>query len=544
MKWIVADTEDDSEEIFKKDKTAQVARNKKVTQIFARTSEGKTFYNKGDTAQFLKWLESEAPCICYFHNLQYDLGNTHRNDLDKIDWLLVGSRLIKSRWNKVEFRNSLNLFPMTVKKLGEGLGFEKLKMDIRSKAYVRRDVDIVFRALELMQEEMAEFDVALPSTLGGLCVRVWKAMGGDNWFDNSEMSKAALYGGRVEIFAEGGKGNYDYVDINSLYPWAMTQKFPDAADAFDDIPNFGVAEITIKIPRCDVAPLPARRDDGSVYFPTGTIRGIWTVPEIRAAEKYGAKIMKFHAGQGSDSGSFYYDQFVREFYHRRLKTDNDGKKLIYKLLMNNLYGQLAMGGEMTRSVFITDDDFQRGYCFGIPFGKKQLLNCSIPHPSHVNFMHAAYVTGMGRVRLLEHLHLIPPDRLVYCDTDSIIYENSSGESLFPVGRELGEMKLEKSGSEVRTILPKCYFFDGEAKAKGVRKNLASEYIQKGEVTFEQPYKLREAVLFYDRENKKPLSVWHKITKRLNAKYNKKTFDAGRWFPLQVSTRTQKSAGLE
>lgn len=346
MKTLFLDTEDNSPELLK---TTNEAFHKRTTQIAAMTDDGGTYHNRGDIPAFLKWLKSHGKCFVYAHNLQYDLGNLFRHEMDCLDVTMVGGRMIKARWNQATFYDSHNLFPMPLRVLGKAFGLEKGQLDTESKEYVMRDVEIVREAVQSLQGFAAEYGVTLPATVGGLAVKIWKSLGGENWTDTSEFSHESLFGGRVEIFSNGGEGRIVYTDVNSLYPSAMLGKFPDAMENHGNtLPEFGAAEVEIDIPAMDIAPLPFRREDGAILFPCGKLRGVWTIPEIKFAVESGAKIKRVIRAFGSKTGTANYAPFISKFYSERLKTTSEAHKLFFKLLMNNLYGQLAVGGEITR----------------------------------------------------------------------------------------------------------------------------------------------------------------------------------------------------
>lgn len=524
MDFTAFDTEDNSRELLA---AGRSGFEKQVTQIAAITSRGQTFHNRGNVIEFLKWIKQTETGILYSHNLQYDMGNLFGRALDLPDPLLVGSRLIKTRWQGKLFHDSFNLYPLALERLGAAFGLAKLPFDPNSREYVFRDCEIVLRAVNYALKHAQGFGVEkLPATIGGLAVRIWKALGGENWFDDFDLSQQSYYGGRVELFRPEASGRLRYVDVNSLYPAAMRCDFPVALDAGQDISGFGIARVTIKVPEMDVAPLPLRMDDGEVWYPYGRFTGVWTMAEIQNAVWLGAKVLKVHESYGSRTGHPYYRDFVDHLYLHRLAADKEGNeagKLFFKLVLNNLYGQLACRGGCIRSI-----DLGKGANMQGPiYGNKRLIEANFPLPDHVNFSHAAYVTGYGRLILQDYMRLLRPEQLIYTDTDSIIFQLRKGERMpFELSDQIGAMKLEGEGVYARCYAPKSYNWNGCYKAKGVRKKNAQVFLETGTVTEESPYRFREAVEFYDRGNAKQLSVWRKITKRFFSNYTRKRFCAG------------------
>lgn len=525
-KIIIFDTEDNSPEILAKKKSGF---DKKVTQIAALSLDGKSeYYSKGNIKEFKKYIRLEK-AIVYAHNVQYDIGNLFADELDELNVTLIGSRMINARWHGVEFRDSMNLWPMGVKSIGDAFGLKKKELNIRSKGYVFRDVEIVKKALSFTFDMAEEYNVeAMPNTLGSLAVKIWQGLGGSNWYCDLDFCRAALYGGRVELFEKEAYGKLFWTDINSLYPYVMTYEYPDSIKSLIDIEGYGVAGVTVQIPNdVFITPLPYRLDSGRIQFPKGKINGIWTFAELRQAIAVGCKILKLHDAVGSKTGSTYYKEFVEHFHKKKNEAQaqkNLAKKTFYKLLLNNLYGQLAMRGVITKII------------------RSQATDKWTSLPKHVNYMHGSYVTSYGRIELYKYLNKIGK-KLIYCDTDSTIFHGPI--SSFALGKELGQMQLVTKGKYCETYNPKTYVFDHEYVAKGVPKLKAKDYITNKVVEYDQPYKFRDAIRFFERGNTKKLSVWRPIEKKLVSEYDlKRLGDDGRFYPKEPMEDTKQELQLE
>ena len=138
MKTIVFDTEDDSAELLEAGKSGFDKKLLLTAAIDCDTGERKIWRGESGREKFLDWLIS-MDCVVkvYAHNLQYDLGNLFPHKIDDLDVVLVGGRLIRADWgNKIRFRDSYNLFPMSLKVLGSSIGLEKKEFDVNSEAYV------------------------------------------------------------------------------------------------------------------------------------------------------------------------------------------------------------------------------------------------------------------------------------------------------------------------------------------------------------------------------------------------------------------------
>lgn len=536
MNFICFDTEDNSKELLA---SGRSGFEKQVTQIAARTAGGDDYYSRGDCTRFLGWLESRPEKFVYAHNLQYDLGGLFGDKLDVLDPIFVGGRLIRAGWQDKVFVDSFNLWPMSVKKLGDAFQLEKLATDSMAsdKIYVFRDVEIIRQAMLFAWQFCHALKIGkCPATLGGLCVKVWHEIGGRNCHDTSEFAREALYGGRVELFKPcNDTPSICYTDINSLYPSQMLKDYPGPLAPWkNDFPTFGFINCQIKLPETELGLLPHRDGNGRITFPYGKLNGTWTVPELKHAILRGGKILKINKVFGSNEATRPYDTFVQKIYHKRLAAKTGAEKLFFKLLLNNLYGRLGASGVIARGVNQTKENFQNG----VPYGGKVLLNCQLPASEETNWGHAAYVTSYGRLALLEYLELIGAHNMIYCDTDSTIFDCPDKKIPFGIGRELGQMKLESWEKHCETFAPKVYCVGNSYKAKGVPVRLAETFIKTGKASFDLPFRFRESIRFYDaREdlpaNTKKLGVWRNIVKHKITNYDKKILRGNRYFPCEI-----------
>lgn len=533
--FICFDTEDDSKELME---AGRSGFEKKVTQIAAISAEGKKYYNRGDVEAFKTWLTRQPEKFIYSLNIQYDLGNLFGSELDTLDVVMVGGRTIRANWGKKVFVDVFNIWPMSVKKLGTAFGIEKIETAnmATDKEYVYRDVEIIREAMLFAWRFVDSLGLPyLPATLGGLCVKVWKHWGGENVHDSTAISREAYYGGRVELFKiVNEENNVCWTDINSLYPFVMQQRFPDVLEEWGtDLPEYGVATVTMSQPKADLVTLPFRNAAGRILYPYGKFKGTWTIAELREAERRGARIDKVHTCMGTNGYLVPYGTFVNRLYNMRLESKSEAEKLFYKLLMNNLYGRLGTSGCIGRSVWQNE----RNKFDGTPYGDKVLVNYNMPLSDETNWSHAAYVTAYGRIDLLKYMDLIGALAMIYCDTDSNIFDCGNKVIPFDVGSALGQMKLEGWLTQCKTYAPKLYeTSNGEGskfKAKGVPIKHAERFIRTGHAEFDLPFKMREAIRFYDRKNARKLSVWRNVQKFRRQEYDRKNLIGNRFFPCKV-----------
>jgi hypothetical protein len=543
--FLVFDTEDDSKELLESGKSGF---DKTVTQIAAITSDGAHYHNRGDVESFKQYLLRMAKEGYRYHyalNIQYDLGNLFGAELDELDCTLVGGRMIKAVWGPIIFVDVYNIWFQGVKSLGEVFGLKKLELDIHSREYVYRDCEIIREAMLYVWK--FAFDLGLdnvPPTLGSLGVKLWRYWGGETVSDSSSICRKAIFGGRVELFkTHSESSSVAYTDLNSLYPFAMTKGFPGLLELTGRSPkSMGVVEATVQIPEREIMVLPWRSKEGKIFYGYGKLRGVWTCQELRAAEERGATILRVHNSLTTDEVIYPYKTYMERIYHIRIESKSPAERELYKRLMNTLFGRTGTSGEIGRTVYQSEKTKRNGV--GVPYGSRVLVTYKMPLGDEVNWCHTAHITSYGRLELLKYMETIGAPKLIYCDTDSTIFDCPSRTIPFETGKTLGKMKVETykaldgSTSDYWPLClawaPKQYKLAEQYKAKGVPKAKQVEFITTGRAEYDMPFKFREAVAFYDRGNLKRLSVWRKVCKENRAFYDKKILVGNRYFPCKVT----------
>ncbi len=558
--FICFDTEDDSRECAARVKAGVKGASmfdKRVTQIAAIAANGRQWYSgSGDVKAFLKWLKVQPEIYVYSLNMQYDLGNLFGHELDELDVTLVGSRMIKAVWGKVKFVDVYNIWFMSVKDLGDKFGLKKGELDEYSREYVFRDVEIIREAMLFIWRKVTELGLEyVPATAGSLGVMLWRAWGGETVPESNEICRDAIFGGRVEIFKTCNDSfkrwlagrpvttrnqeiypnlpeDIAYTDINSLYPSQMMKAFPGhLEDTGKEIKEFGLVHASVNVPNNqEIQVLPYRTEEGKILYGYGKFTGVWTVAELQQAERDGATIDKIHACYTTDESIYPYRTYVDRVYKFRLAAESTPEKEFWKRMMNTLYGRTGTMGNIWRTVYQTENNKTSG----VPYGCRVLCEYQMPLGEEVNWSHTAYITSYGRLELLKYMRLVGAEKMIYCDTDSCIFDAPGQKLPFECSKELGKMKFESWEQIAIPYAPKMYQLGGKFKAKGVPKKLQQEYIETGHAHFDLPFKFKEAVKFYDRGNVKRLSVWREIEKQNRANYDKKILKDGRYFPCKIT----------
>lgn len=509
---------------------------------------GESWVWKG-AGHFRKWCDKqqgEKP-IVICHNLEYDLVNEFAEFYPYLQLNYLKGRLISARYKNVKFLDSGNHFRMTLKKIGEAIGIQKKEMDIYDESYVTTDSWICLKAMIGARDYIASLGGRIGATSGSSAVSVWEHMVEKEFSTGSvdtPFLRAGYYGGRTEIFASHMEGCIKGYDINSMYPFCMKHDYPEYLMEDSTFGKAqGMADVTISVPHgLFVAPLPWRTEKDSLWYPVGVFRGTWTYDEIRYAEKLGSKVLKVHMAYGCNNLVRPFDEFIDTLYAKRKASTSSAEKMFLKVLMNSLYGKIASKSQVTRTVSrhtllnarhdrlheVKWIDHQRG-----------LLDYFTPPPPYVNVCWGSMITANARLLLTKYLARVAPDKLIYCDTDSLYGESIS----LPESDELGGMKLERTAKVMNVIQPKAYQIDEFYKAKGVPKpkmkkdsdgndtdtieiDFAKQYIDDGFTEFQAPIRFRASL----NSKRGKVNQWVKHSKSRKTAYSHKRFSNGTYFP--------------
>ena len=247
---------------------------------------------------------------------------------------------------------------------------------------------------------------------------------------------AAQYGyagGRFELFRMGRHlGPVYSLDINSAYPWAISQ-LPSLSEGFwrhkegfiphwDTPAEFGIYYVTMR--HMDIKnpqPLFHRSIQGNITFPSWVSGWYWT-PEVEMLIKHlEPGQYQIHEGWeylGWKTRPFEY--FVNDYYNtrKRMKADGIGSEKAIKLALNSLYGKMAqrVGWERTGTA-----------------------------PKWHQLEWAGWVTSKTRATLYDVLRRIPWQHQIAVETDGL-YTTYSPELLgIEDSKNLGGWEVKEYG---------------------------------------------------------------------------------------------------
>ena len=245
--------------------------------------------------------------------------------------------------------------------------------------------------------------------------------------------------GRFEILKKGYIGKSFLYDINSAYPYTLSQipnittgKWKKGLTKIHPDALMGFFKIKAKIPDEKFVPPFWYVKNKRLMFPVGTFTTFATLEELKVADPSHYEIIE--SWQYFDRNPSYpYKDFIESIYDKRqqLKQDGNSMQLVLKLILNSIYGKTAQKiGNRIGNLF--------------------------------NPVICAQITGHARAILYNFIMINSLENdLVSMATDSIL----STKKINVNSDKLGEFKFEKSADDTYVIQNGINRMNGEWKKK-------------------------------------------------------------------------------
>lgn len=451
----------------------------------------KFFYDRESMEQY--FIENKGLFIAT--NLEFDANAVFKKGFSLYPFkpFFRGGRMIMGDCEKSRFADTMNFWPVGVKRLGDFLDIPKMASPDFSKIpktrdewdywkrYNSNDAYISFKFWEYLQKSMNGLGGSLKKTIGSSAMDLYKRkylkypLRRTSLTDFKQITKA-YFGGRCEVFKRGRIRNMNYYDFRSLYPSVMAaNEYPDPNSMrylhhglkrhINDLE--GVSQVKIEVPDTYYPLLPFLND--RLLFASGMIKGWYSHVELRKALDLGCKIVRIGPQYAFSRTFAPFKDFVNDLFklRMRLQKENNPLELMVKIIMNSLYGKFAQKPQTSEVVYLPPlekvkiekvlmecDSSQ--LCHDYAIVKKTLKDEKIP--AYTIPILSIYTTAYARIKLFDTLI---KSKAVYCDTDSIITSRTMFE-----GDGLGMLKLEKRIKEGIIIRPKMYELDDNVKLKG------------------------------------------------------------------------------
>jgi hypothetical protein len=448
-----------------------------------------------------------------------------------------------------------NFWQASARALGAMLGLPKYDIDFERCSdeelaiYCFRDTEIAVEAVARWYATVARLDLGLAaSSLAGQAYNCYRhrymrrKILAHQDAEVRALEASGYYGGRCECWRLGAQreGPYVALDINSLYPYVMSShpmpavctdylepcSLVDLADVLRE--HGAIAEVELDTP----LPIYPLRLEGKLLFPTGRFVTVLCTGSLQEALRRGHLLAVRRAACYRMEDLF--SEYVRDFYLLRLEAQAEGRGVeakAAKLLLNSLYGKFAcreqviedLGdappGEYTRETYydMPTRTWSTEYSlFGARFavrGYRYLRQAVVAIPAHV--------TDWGRMELWRIIEEVGLDRMIYCDTDSVIIRSSDLPRLEGriEDRRLGALKVEGEYKQLTIYGPKDYRADSLRRCKGVPARASED--ASGTWTYAQF--LRQAS--HMRAGESSQLLVRTVTKERRGRYDKGTLNA-------------------
>ena len=484
--------------------------------------DGECLYEFLNINELVEWLlEEDSKIDLWFHNLDFDglffLKSEFMKTGTDIKLIQSGNMLLSFKIGNVTFKNSLALFPMSLKNLvrkflavndenwedDKGNGLELIGDDLVK--YCSLDVLYLDMALsKFMKYFRDEFDIEISMTVPSTAMKVWrKFFNPDKEFINRNrrhnfFDEGYYLGGHTEKFINGRYifRHVRYYDVNSLYPSVMRDlEFINSklkrvkADlrVLKRLVKRGelfYCEVDLNINNEYLRFFPVYNEmTKSNDYPFG-------VHTIKMSEKGIDFVLKYGGWDniinvrtilvGYDRKVIKpFERYVDVFYKAR-KSD-PSNDLVYKLLLNGLYGKFGMKIDRETKVLNSTSEKMPKRIINNEVGVMSVFDEKLPfyQLDTVRYDIAGKVTETARLLMGDYINQIRlefgDESVIYTDTDSIICQadlNSSDKlSCLLDNKELGKLSDEIGYEDAFICLgQKMYHFykSGKKASKGVK----------------------------------------------------------------------------
>lgn len=454
---------------------------------------------------FFRYLAKGQIETVWFHNLQFDgkfiIDYTLKCDYE---WVkdhpgymefatLISSKgkfyqiEVNLRGHRVKFLDSLKVFPMSVKKIGETFDCGIIKGELDYSEYrpighelTAEELDYIERDIEIPAHALAQnFEQGLEKmTIGSNAISFYKKQFGKKRFeacfptlslDADADMRRAYRGGYCYVdprFKGKEVGPGISVDYNSMYPSVML-KYPypvgvPTAFTGEYVPDPAMPlyfqQLTCMF-RLKPGAIPTLQLRGMGWYGNReyverTIEPVQiTLTSVDLAimrRMYDIDVVSYDGGYKFRQERGLFEEYINYWGHVK-ETSQGGKRALAKLMLNNLYGKFATNPDVTCKFPILDGDSVRYV----------LAETELKDPVYLPV--GAFCTAYARLELTSAI-MANRERFVYCDTDSMHLLGTQD----PAGIDLDDKKLmhwknEGTFTRAKHLRTKSYVWDLNGK---------------------------------------------------------------------------------
>lgn len=484
-KRYVADFETTSANFYKENGYAKV-------WLYAICNENGEIVCHGDSIEkFFENIKDLGSSTIYFHNLKFD-GSYILNYLLNSDYkfkkdnkagdtktysTLIGElgefyqiKVVINSKVIITFNDSLKIIPLKVKEIAksfnlpiekEVIDYEKYEINDTTLSYVYKDVQIVAMALKYFKDKGLN-KMTIGSNSYNQYISESKYKGVFVALDKKwcEDYRAAYRGGRSQVnpkYANKILEGVKRFDINSMYPSIMVNEFlpygsPIKCKVTGNF-KFELYKVEISFSLKNNH-LPSLLKKGALFDSIGDtyytktegveVLYISNIDLELVYRNYNVHYIKYIEIWGFNTTKLLFKDYILKYYDLKSKSTG-GMRLVYKLLINSLYGKFGSKQEGYTKVPLLND-------------KKELIykNSDVEEMKQYYLPIAIAITSYAHKMLDDSINY-DKDNFVYCDTDSI-HTLTSVEPSKIDNKELGKFKLEGVEEKSKYVRQKCYVY--------------------------------------------------------------------------------------
>ena len=442
--------------------------------------DGSAFRTFNTTDEFVAWA-SVQHAVIYFHNggkfdAMFLLVSILKLAEEKkpVRAQIINGRIVKIYLGQAEIRDSYAAIPEALSMFGKGdIDYAKMEKDVRHLhmpeiiTYLKQDCVSLF---DLITEYRKIAGNQL--TIASNALKFSKRIGVDPGKTNAsfdDVFRSFYYGGRTECFRPGVHRNIHIFDIRSAYPTAMCQYHPCGSEfvrlttaQFQELDRHEKEKCFITLDaNCHSGCFPVRTKTG-LDFPVGRGRYYVTGWEYIAAQDLRSFSEEMIVDVIRLSSEITFKPYIDHWFEYKASHDKKKNPIEYnigKRMMNALYGKMAQNpARYYDYIYVpggTPIDFETGWEQAAEYQnievhrrealwkyKQQFGNEWRGRPLYNNVATGASITGLARSYLLRAIHRVGSERIIYCDTDSLIVDKFSDLNVLPQSEKLGDWEKE------------------------------------------------------------------------------------------------------
>ena len=431
--------------------------------ISAEIYNGKKHFRFRKRGEFLKFILNLNSTL-FFYDLDdairtiFEWCQEKKIKIDTSPFLSSDNRIIEWKIKNTIFRDALSLLQESLKNLADSFGIKKEKR--------KNNTILLYEILKKFWDFVGweNFD---KKSISSVALAKFKKIDKNAY---NQITEYPIYPEKFNFIKKAFFPSYYYtfqdtfenksnekmiikIDCNSFYgammrknlfPWGYLTEYKNKKEILKHFKKdeLGIIEAKVKIPKnLPMGFLPVKRKE-RIDYPVGkTIKGFWTTPEIKYAQKLGYKF-EFKKGVFWSFKSHLFRKYIN--YLAKIKENSKGaKRTIAKFLLVSFYGKFAQRRELSFFKYTEKPVFEKMYLDRnlTLVEEKKYIRAPFSHPEI-----SVFTTSYARIFMWKLCEKIGWEKVYSIINDSLIIE--ADEKFFKKFKKLldnnkvGKFKIE------------------------------------------------------------------------------------------------------